>query len=191
MKKLGFIVTLLLICTFVGFSTNSTTSSAKVSISKARKQCSSYKKARKHMKKITFKVWDLKGSKKVTRTKSIYIHKSIASKVKKAFNKIYHGKEKFPIHDVGGFDWRGSNKSLHSLGLAVDINANENYMVDHGKVLAGSFWKTGQKSIFDQEKQRCQKIYENHRIQTVYLGKPQGLYAFFCRRLLISPLKIS
>ena len=83
MKKLGFIVTLLLICTFVGFSTNSTTSSAKVSISKARKQCSSYKKARKHMKKITFKVWDLKGSKKVTRTKSIYIHKSIASKVKK------------------------------------------------------------------------------------------------------------
>ena len=80
MKKLGFIVTLLLICTFVGFSTNSTTSSAKVSISKARKQCSSYKKARKHMKKITFKVWDLKGSKKVTRTKSIYIHKSIASK---------------------------------------------------------------------------------------------------------------
>ena len=145
MKKLGFIVTLLLICTFVGFSTNSTTSSAKVSISKVRKQCSSYKKARKHMKKITFKVWDLKGSKKVTRTKSIYIHKSIASKVKKAFNKIYHGKEKFPIHDVGGFDWRGSNKSLHSLGLAVDINANENYMVDHGKVLAGSFWKPGKK----------------------------------------------
>ena len=79
----------------------------------------------------------------MTRTKSIYIHKSIASKVKKAFNKIYHGKEKFPIHDVGGFDWRGSNKSLHSLGLAVDINANENYMVDHGKVLAGSFWKPG------------------------------------------------
>ena len=79
----------------------------------------------------------------MTRTKSIYIHKSIASKSKKAFNKIYHGKKKFPIHDVGGFDWRGSNKSLHSLGLAVDINANENYMVDHGKVLAGSFWKPG------------------------------------------------
>ena len=29
------------------------------------------------------------------------------------------------------------------IGLAVDINANENYMVDHGKVLAGSFWKPG------------------------------------------------
>lgn len=143
MKKLGFIVAFLLLCMVMGVSTNTTTSSAKVSISKIRKQCTSAAKARKYMKKVTFKVWDLKGSKKVTRTKSIYVHKSIATNVKKAFTMIYNGKEKFPIHDVGGFDWRGSNKSLHSLGLAVDINANENYMVDKGKVLAGSFWKPG------------------------------------------------
>ena len=141
MKKFGIILALLFICTFVGFSASKSTASAKISISKIRKQCSTEKKARKYMKKITFKVWDYKGKKKVTRVKSIYVHKALAKRYKKAFDRIYKGKEKFPIHDVGGFDWRGSTKSLHSLGLAVDINSNENYLIDGGRVMAGSLWK--------------------------------------------------
>lgn len=141
MKKLGLLVSLLFLCTMIGFTTNHSSASAKISISKIRKQCRTEKKARKYMKKITFKVWDYKGNKKVTKKKSIYVHKLVAKKFKKAFDRIYKGKEKFPIHDVGGFNWRGSNKSLHSLGLAVDINSNENYMIDGGKVMAGSLWK--------------------------------------------------
>ena len=63
-----------------------------------------------------------------------------------------------------GFDWRGSNKSLHSLGLAVDINANENYMVDHGKVLAGSFWKPG-KNPYSIKKNSDVKKYMKSRLK--------------------------
>ena len=125
----------------VGFTVNKQSSSARISISKIRRQCSTERKARKYMKKITFKVWDYRGSKKVTKIKSIYVHKRVAKKYKKAFYKIYKGKEKFPIHDVGGYNWRGSNHSLHSLGLAVDINSNENYLIDKGRIMAGSLWK--------------------------------------------------
>lgn len=141
MKKLVIVLTLLFLCTMVGFTTSKSTASAKISISKIRRQCSTPSKARKYMKKITFKVWDYRGKKKVTKTKSIYVHRLVAKKYKRAFEKIYKGKEKFPIHDVGGFDWRGSTKSLHSLGLAVDINSNENYLIDGGKIMAGSLWK--------------------------------------------------
>lgn len=143
MKKLTIITSFLFLCILMGFAFSPRQASARVSVSKVRKQCSTYKKAKKHMTRISFKVWDFKGKKKVTKTKSILINKKIAKKVKKAFQQIYQSKEKFPIHTVGGFEWRGSNKSLHSLGLAVDINPNENYLIDHGKVMAGSLWKPG------------------------------------------------
>ncbi len=58
------------------------------------------------------------------------------------FAEIYKSKEKFPIHDIGGYSWRGNtSRSEHCIGLAIDINANENCMVQGGKILAGSFWK--------------------------------------------------
>ncbi len=144
MKRLGLLLSVLLLCTMFGLSANHNTASAKVSITQIRKQCSTEAKARKYMKKISFKVWDIQGKKKVTKTKTILIHKSIANKVKKTFDKIYEGDEKFPIKSVGGYSWRGSTKSLHSLGLAVDINENENYMIDGRTVLCGTLWKPGQ-----------------------------------------------
>ncbi len=143
MKKLTVVLSIIFLCLLAGTMASPRKASARVSISKTRRQCSTYQKARKHMKRISFKVWDIKGRKKVTKTKTILIHKAIAKKVKKAFQAIYRSKEKFPIHTVGGFEWRGSNQSLHSLGLAVDINPDENYMVDRGKVMAGRLWKPG------------------------------------------------
>lgn len=103
---------------------------------------SSSKEAAKNMKTIKIKVWDISGGKKVTRTKYLTVNKNIAPTVSKMFSEIYKSKEKFPIHDIGGYSWRGdTSTSEHCIGLAIDINANENYMIQDGKVLAGSLWK--------------------------------------------------
>lgn len=144
MKRFGVILTVCFICLLGCCVMGSTVSEASsISVSAVRKQCSTEKKAFKHMTKVSFKTWCISGNKKVTKVRSIYVNKLIAKKTVKIFNQIYNGKEKFPINDIGGYTWRGSTSSLHSLGLAIDINSNENYMIDHGKVLCGSFWKPG------------------------------------------------
>lgn len=98
-----------------------------------------------NMKTITIKVWDIGiNGKKYTRTFNITVHKKIAPSVKKMFAEIYRSKEKFPIHDIGCYSWRENNPgSEHCLGLAFDINSNENYMIDGNVIQAGSFWKPG------------------------------------------------
>lgn len=100
------------------------------------------KEAKKHMTTITIKVWDQKGKKKFTRKFHLTVNKKLAPSIKQMFYEIYKSKERFPIHDIGCYSWRGNNsKSEHCLGLSFDINANENYMIDNGHILAGSFWK--------------------------------------------------
>jgi hypothetical protein len=144
MKKIHFMLVFCLFCMISSMLLTDVSSQAgTLSVSSVRKVCSSSSSARSQMTSITFKVWNISGKRKVTRIKTILVNRRIAKRMKQAFVDIYHGKEKFPIYEVGGFNWRGSTQSLHSLGLAVDINSNENYMVDHGKVLCGSFWKPG------------------------------------------------
>lgn len=100
------------------------------------------KEAKKHMKTITVKVWDQKGKKKFTRKFYLTVNKKLAPSIQEMFKEIYKSKERFPIHDIGCYSWRGNNSnSEHCLGLAFDINPNENYMIDNGKILSGSFWK--------------------------------------------------
>lgn len=103
----------------------------------------SNKKALKNMKTIKIKVWDINSrGKKYTRKFSLTVHKNIAPSMKQMFKEIYKSKEKFPIHDIGCYSWRGKNSySEHCIGVALDINANENYMIEGKKILAGSFWK--------------------------------------------------
>lgn len=102
----------------------------------------SAKQAKKHMKTITVKVWDKKGKKKYTRKFRITVNKGLAPSIKEMFKEIYKSKERFPIHEIGCYSWRGKNSSSeHCEGLAFDINSNENYMIQGKKVLAGSFWK--------------------------------------------------
>jgi ribosomal protein L37AE/L43A len=128
-----------------GYRSESSSSKYKRIFGSAKKK--SYKsssQAKKNMKTIKIKVWNISNNKKVTKTKSITVHKNIASTVQKIFDEIYNGSEKFPIYSVGGYSWRGnSSKSEHNLGLAIDINPNENYMINGKKILAGKFWKPG------------------------------------------------
>ncbi|MDO5547648.1 MAG: M15 family metallopeptidase [Eubacteriales bacterium] len=99
------------------------------------------KQASKNMKTIKIKVWDLRKGKKYTRTFTLKVHKNIAGTVQKMFAELYKSKNPTPIHTVGAYAWRGDKStSEHCQGLAIDINANENYMIYNGKILSGSFW---------------------------------------------------
>ncbi|MDE6627070.1 MAG: M15 family metallopeptidase [Lachnospiraceae bacterium] len=98
-------------------------------------------KASRQMKTIKIKVWDFKNGKngkKVTRTKWLTVNKKMAPSIKQMFDELYKSKEKQVIHDIGCYSYR---QGEHMYGLAIDINANENYMIDGKKILAGQFWK--------------------------------------------------
>ena len=101
--------------------------------------------AKKHMKAVTVKTWDFasgKKGRKITKKWTIYVHKNLADTVKRAFNEIYRGSEKFPIHALGG--WRqGSGRSEHYDGTAIDINPDENCQKINGKVVVGKYWRPG------------------------------------------------
>lgn len=88
---------------------------------------------------ISVKVWDYKngvGSEKVTKTRSLQVHKNLAATVKALFAEIYACEAKYPVNSLGGYRW--STKSEHTPGLAIDINAQSNPYVDpNGKVLVG------------------------------------------------------
>ena len=103
--------------------------------------------AKKDMKTIKIKTWDINSSgKKYTRYHYLTVHKNIAPTVQKIFEEIYNGKEKFPIKDVASYSWRGNGiYSQHGAGLAIDINPRENaqFNGDTGKAMTGSYWKPG------------------------------------------------
>lgn len=104
---------------------------------------SSESEAKKNMTNITIKVWDLDTkNKKITKTKTLTVNKKLAGTIKQIFDEIYNGYEKFPIHDIGCYNWRGdTSTSEHCIGTAIDINPNENYMINGDEILSGSFWK--------------------------------------------------
>ncbi len=107
---------------------------------KKRKNFASAAKAEKQMKTIKIKVWDFKNGKKgkkITKTKYLTVNKRLAPSIKAMFDEIYKSKEKQVIKDIGGYSYRYGE---HMYGMAIDINPNENYMVDGGRVLSGSFW---------------------------------------------------
>lgn len=100
-----------------------------------------------NMTNVTVKTWDFKSGKsgeKITRTWTIKVHKNLAATVQQIFKEIYEGSERFPIHELGGYDWRGGH-SEHNTGTAIDINWTENYMVNiaTGAITAGKYWRPG------------------------------------------------
>lgn len=110
---------------------------------KKKKNYSSEAKADRQMKTIKIKVWDFqngKNGKKVTKTKYLTVNRNLAPTIQRIFQEIYKSKQKQVIHDVGSYNYRSGQ---HMYGLAIDVNANENYMVEDKKALAGSFWKPG------------------------------------------------
>lgn len=94
---------------------------------------------------VSVPVWQLDANgNKSTGNRNVTVNKAIAETVKLIFAEIYAGPEQFPMKDVGGYAWRASSTSEHRWGLAIDINAHENYMIrTDGTVVAGSHWKPG------------------------------------------------
>ena len=89
-------------------------------------------------------VWRLKDGKKVSDTERFQILYVLANDVKEIFHEIHKGKEKFPIKNLIGYSWRGSFKSLHSTGRAIDLNPEENPQVNsNGKAIVGKSWQPG------------------------------------------------
>lgn len=102
--------------------------------------------AETHQVTITVNVWDFDSNgNKVTRTRNLQVHEALASSVQQIFAEIYAGQEQFPIHTLGGYNWRGNGStSEHCLGTAIDINWDENYMcTNSGKALTGTHWTPG------------------------------------------------
>ncbi|MBR4193312.1 MAG: SH3 domain-containing protein [Oscillospiraceae bacterium] len=93
--------------------------------------------ARAHMTNIEIKTWDINAKgEKYTRTWSLPVHERVAPTVQAIFDEIYALPEKVPIHSLGGYRWE--TKSEHTVGLAVDINPQENgYFSPSGKLLYG------------------------------------------------------
>lgn len=100
----------------------------------------------KHLVDVNIDVWTLKSDgTKVPGTRTIKVHRAIAESIRQIFKEIFEGSEQFPIKDIGGYAWRSKTTSEHRWGLAIDINADENYMFrSDGTVVAGSFWKPGE-----------------------------------------------
>ena len=98
----------------------------------------------KHLVWIEVPVWRLKDGKKISDKHKLQVLDLLADEVKEIFEEIYRGKEKFPIKYLHGYSWRGSLKSLHSTGRAVDINPEENPQVSsEGRVIVGKKWEPG------------------------------------------------
>lgn len=115
------------------------------------------KQARKLCTTIKVKMWDFKnhskhsGSKK-TRIQYITVNKKYAATIKQIYKEIYNNKSKPPIYEAGSYRWRPSEStwSYHSVGTAIDMNANENPMYKYTytksgklkkKIIVGSFYK--------------------------------------------------
>ncbi|MDD5939098.1 MAG: M15 family metallopeptidase [Clostridiales bacterium] len=125
---------------------------------------SSQQQAESHMVTVTVPIWklDAKGN-KVSSTGSFRIHEALADDVKAIFTEIYNDPERFPIHDVGGYSWRGDSATgEHNCGTAIDINANENYQIRYGQVLAGSLWAPGSNPYSIGPDSSVVRIFEAH-----------------------------
>ncbi|MCM1159401.1 MAG: M15 family metallopeptidase [Bacteroidales bacterium] len=104
---------------------------------------SSPENASRQMTTIQIQVWDFQngaGSQKVTKTKYLTVNAGLAPTIQQIFKEIYNSREQQVIHDIGCYSYR---QGEHMYGLAIDVNANENYMIDGGQILAGSYWRPG------------------------------------------------
>ena len=119
--------------------------------------------AQANMTTVTVPVWKISNGKKVSSTMSFSIHAAIAEDVKAIFTAIYNDPEQFPIHDLGGYSWRGDTATgEHNCGTAIDINANENYQIRDGQVLAGSCWEPGSNAYSISPDSSVVRIFAEH-----------------------------
>ena len=99
--------------------------------------------ARSHMTDVLVLTWDINSSgEKYTRSWLLTVNENIAPTVRALFAELYALPEKPPIHTLGCYRW--DVKSEHSVGLAIDLNSNENYYCDpDGRALTGRYFRPG------------------------------------------------
>ncbi len=91
------------------------------------------------MSTVHFLAWDLQGGgEKVSMERTVVVRTTLAPEVLEIFREIYLSPERFPIHEVIGYDYRtvaggGGRLSNHALGRAIDINRAENPMIQDGE----------------------------------------------------------
>lgn len=76
-------------------------------------------------------------------TRNITVHKMVAESVQAAMHEL--AQSGFIVKGVGSYNWRdmvgaSGKRSMHSYGLAIDINAEDNPFIKNGKVLYGTTW---------------------------------------------------
>lgn len=101
--------------------------------------------AQQEMAWVEIPIWRLKGGQKVAGTTRVQVLSSLVDEVREIFTEIYQGPEQFPINSVSAYAWRNNGLgSLHSAGLAIDINPDQNPQVsEDGTVLVGGKWEPG------------------------------------------------
>lgn len=90
------------------------------------------------MATVGFLSWDIELGERVSRQRDVVVAQELAEEVCEIFREIYESEERFPIHEVIGYDYRtvaGSQDRLswHAMGRAIDINRAENPMIDGGE----------------------------------------------------------
>ena len=129
----------------------------------SKSRFASQEEAAAAMTTVTVPVWQLSGGEKVSSTLTLSVHAALAEDVKEIFTEIYNDPERFPIHDVGGYAWRGDSATgEHNCGTAIDINANENYQIRDGQVLAGSCWEPGSNAYSISPDSSVVRIFAEH-----------------------------
>lgn len=101
----------------------------------------SREEAEERMVTVEVPVWKLKNGEKYESKLSVAVHQAIADEVAAIFTEIFNDPERFPIYDLGGYQWRGDSATgEHNTGTAIDINAWENYQVKDDVSMAGGYW---------------------------------------------------
>ncbi len=89
------------------------------------------------MSTVHFLAWDIRNGEKTAIQRSVVVRRALAPEVLEIFKDIYLSPERFPIHDLVGYNYRtvagGSGLSNHALGRAIDINREENPMIQGGE----------------------------------------------------------
>ena len=107
----------------------------------------SYEDASARYVDVTVNVWRLASDgSKYTDTETITVNQGVAAEVVAIFDMIFNGAEQFPIRTIHTTRINLSDtRSEHMWGVAIDINANENYYCyKDGTAITGSHWLPGE-----------------------------------------------